>query len=62
MFEDPKRLQAAVTSAMKSGLTDRLIELLNFPVLPMYKLASHDGLQYETDHGLPPIPHEVEDV
>uniref|UniRef100_A0A915JA68 Uncharacterized protein n=1 Tax=Romanomermis culicivorax TaxID=13658 RepID=A0A915JA68_ROMCU len=62
MFDNPKCLQAAVTSAMKSGLTDRLIELLNFPVSPMYKLAIRDGLQYETDPALPPISHEVEDV
>uniref|UniRef100_A0A915I9P1 Uncharacterized protein n=1 Tax=Romanomermis culicivorax TaxID=13658 RepID=A0A915I9P1_ROMCU len=33
IFDDPKRLQAAVTSAMKGGLTHQLIELLNFPVL-----------------------------
>uniref|UniRef100_A0A915HMB5 Uncharacterized protein n=1 Tax=Romanomermis culicivorax TaxID=13658 RepID=A0A915HMB5_ROMCU len=32
IFDDPKHLQAAVTSAMKSNLTDRIIELLNFPV------------------------------
>uniref|UniRef100_A0A915J2M2 Uncharacterized protein n=1 Tax=Romanomermis culicivorax TaxID=13658 RepID=A0A915J2M2_ROMCU len=62
LFEDPKRLQAAITSAMKNGLMDQLIELLNFPVSPMYKLAIRDPLQYETDPTLPPIPHEVDDV
>uniref|UniRef100_A0A915JG11 Uncharacterized protein n=1 Tax=Romanomermis culicivorax TaxID=13658 RepID=A0A915JG11_ROMCU len=61
IFDDPKRLQAAVTLAMKSNLSDRLIKLLNFPVSPMYKLAIRDRLQYETDPGLPPIPHEVDD-
>uniref|UniRef100_A0A915HFF9 Uncharacterized protein n=1 Tax=Romanomermis culicivorax TaxID=13658 RepID=A0A915HFF9_ROMCU len=42
MFDDLKRLQAAVTLAMKSNLTDRIIELLNFPVSPIYKLAIRD--------------------
>uniref|UniRef100_A0A915KV93 Uncharacterized protein n=1 Tax=Romanomermis culicivorax TaxID=13658 RepID=A0A915KV93_ROMCU len=62
MFNDPKRLQPAVTSAMKSNLTDRLIELLNFPVSPMYRLVIPDRLQYETDPMLPPIPQEVDDM
>uniref|UniRef100_A0A915J8G6 Uncharacterized protein n=1 Tax=Romanomermis culicivorax TaxID=13658 RepID=A0A915J8G6_ROMCU len=62
MFDDPKRLQAAITSAMKNGLTDRLIELLNFLVSPMYKLAIRDHLQFETDPVLPPIQHEVDDM
>uniref|UniRef100_A0A915JMV8 Uncharacterized protein n=1 Tax=Romanomermis culicivorax TaxID=13658 RepID=A0A915JMV8_ROMCU len=62
IFDDLKFLQAAVTSAMKSSLTDWLIELLNFPVLPMYKLAIRDRLQYKPDPALPPIPHEVDDV
>uniref|UniRef100_A0A915K5M7 DNA-directed DNA polymerase n=1 Tax=Romanomermis culicivorax TaxID=13658 RepID=A0A915K5M7_ROMCU len=44
IFNDPKRLQAAVMSAMKSNLTDQLIELLIFPVSPMYKLAICDRL------------------
>uniref|UniRef100_A0A915HTY5 Uncharacterized protein n=1 Tax=Romanomermis culicivorax TaxID=13658 RepID=A0A915HTY5_ROMCU len=46
---------------MKSNLTDRIIELLNFPVSLMYKLAIRDPLQYD-DPALPPIPHEVDDV
>uniref|UniRef100_A0A915J238 Uncharacterized protein n=1 Tax=Romanomermis culicivorax TaxID=13658 RepID=A0A915J238_ROMCU len=62
IFDDPKRLQADVTSAMKSNLMDRLIELLNFSVWFMYKLAIHDRLQYQTNPALPPIPHEVDDV
>uniref|UniRef100_A0A915HHC3 Uncharacterized protein n=1 Tax=Romanomermis culicivorax TaxID=13658 RepID=A0A915HHC3_ROMCU len=62
LFEDPKRLQAAVTSAMKSGLTDQLIQLLNFPVSPMYKLAIRDPIQFNPDPALPPIPHEVDDM
>uniref|UniRef100_A0A915HYI2 Uncharacterized protein n=1 Tax=Romanomermis culicivorax TaxID=13658 RepID=A0A915HYI2_ROMCU len=62
MFDDVKCLQAAVASTIKSGLKDRLIELLNFSVSPMYKLAIRDRLQYETDPALPPIPHEVDDV
>uniref|UniRef100_A0A915J818 Uncharacterized protein n=1 Tax=Romanomermis culicivorax TaxID=13658 RepID=A0A915J818_ROMCU len=62
MFKDPKRLQAAFTSAMKSGLTDWLIESLNFPVLPMHKLAIRDCLHYKTDTALPPIWHKVDDV
>uniref|UniRef100_A0A915JF04 Ribosome biogenesis protein NOP53 n=1 Tax=Romanomermis culicivorax TaxID=13658 RepID=A0A915JF04_ROMCU len=35
LFNDPKRLQAAVTSAMKSRLMDRFIKLLNFLVTPL---------------------------
>uniref|UniRef100_A0A915I1P0 Uncharacterized protein n=1 Tax=Romanomermis culicivorax TaxID=13658 RepID=A0A915I1P0_ROMCU len=62
LFDDPKHLQAAVTSAMKSGLMDCLIELLNFPVSPLYKLAIQDRLQYKTDPALPLIPHEVDDL
>uniref|UniRef100_A0A915JEC4 Uncharacterized protein n=1 Tax=Romanomermis culicivorax TaxID=13658 RepID=A0A915JEC4_ROMCU len=62
MFDNPKCLQAALTSAMKSELTHRLLELLNFLVLRMYKLAIHDRLQFETDPALPSIPHDVEDV
>uniref|UniRef100_A0A915J505 Uncharacterized protein n=1 Tax=Romanomermis culicivorax TaxID=13658 RepID=A0A915J505_ROMCU len=61
IFDDTKCLQAAVTSAMKSNLIDRIIELLNFPVSPMYKLAIRDRLQYD-DPLLPPILHEVEDM
>uniref|UniRef100_A0A915L1J2 Uncharacterized protein n=1 Tax=Romanomermis culicivorax TaxID=13658 RepID=A0A915L1J2_ROMCU len=61
VFQDPKCLQAAITSAMKSNLTDRIIELLNFPVSPKYKLAIRDRLQYD-DPALPPFPHEVDDV
>uniref|UniRef100_A0A915I587 Uncharacterized protein n=1 Tax=Romanomermis culicivorax TaxID=13658 RepID=A0A915I587_ROMCU len=61
VFNDPKHLQAAITSAMKSNLTDRIIELLNFPVLPLYKLAIRNHLQYD-DPPLPQIPHEVDHV
>uniref|UniRef100_A0A915JR02 Uncharacterized protein n=1 Tax=Romanomermis culicivorax TaxID=13658 RepID=A0A915JR02_ROMCU len=61
MFDDPKRLQAAVISATKSDLSHRIIELLNFPVSPLYKLAIHDRLQYD-DPALPLIRHEVDDV
>uniref|UniRef100_A0A915KFC8 Uncharacterized protein n=1 Tax=Romanomermis culicivorax TaxID=13658 RepID=A0A915KFC8_ROMCU len=35
IFNDPKRLRAALMWAIKSNLTDRLIELLNFPISPM---------------------------
>uniref|UniRef100_A0A915L865 Uncharacterized protein n=1 Tax=Romanomermis culicivorax TaxID=13658 RepID=A0A915L865_ROMCU len=62
LFDDPKCLQAAVVSAIKSGLMDRLIELLNFPVSPMYKLAICDQIQFDPDPALPPIPHKVEDI
>uniref|UniRef100_A0A915LBE6 Integrase zinc-binding domain-containing protein n=1 Tax=Romanomermis culicivorax TaxID=13658 RepID=A0A915LBE6_ROMCU len=62
MFDDPKRLQAVVTSAMKSELTHRILESLNFPMLPMYKVAIPNRLQFETDPALPSIPHEVDDV
>uniref|UniRef100_A0A915KR17 Uncharacterized protein n=1 Tax=Romanomermis culicivorax TaxID=13658 RepID=A0A915KR17_ROMCU len=61
ILDDAKRLQAAITSAMKSNLTNQIIELLNFPVLPMYKLAIRDRLQYD-DPALPPIPHKNDDV
>uniref|UniRef100_A0A915HTU5 Uncharacterized protein n=1 Tax=Romanomermis culicivorax TaxID=13658 RepID=A0A915HTU5_ROMCU len=62
LFNDPKRLQAAIILAMKSGLMDRLIELLNFPVSPMYKLAICYHIQFDPDPALPRIPHEVDDV
>uniref|UniRef100_A0A915KJH4 Uncharacterized protein n=1 Tax=Romanomermis culicivorax TaxID=13658 RepID=A0A915KJH4_ROMCU len=62
LFDDPKCLQAAVTSAMKSRLMDHLIELLNFPVSPIYKLAIGNHIQFDPDPALPPIPHEVDDM
>uniref|UniRef100_A0A915J6Z3 Uncharacterized protein n=1 Tax=Romanomermis culicivorax TaxID=13658 RepID=A0A915J6Z3_ROMCU len=62
MFDCTSSDHTAVISAMKSNLTDRLIELLNFPVSPMYKLAICDRLLYEINPTLPPIPHEVKDV
>uniref|UniRef100_A0A915JTT4 Uncharacterized protein n=1 Tax=Romanomermis culicivorax TaxID=13658 RepID=A0A915JTT4_ROMCU len=43
IFDDPKRLQAAIMSAMKSNLRDRLIELLNFPVSPMWMVTGSDS-------------------
>uniref|UniRef100_A0A915K0R6 Uncharacterized protein n=1 Tax=Romanomermis culicivorax TaxID=13658 RepID=A0A915K0R6_ROMCU len=43
MYNDPKRLQAAVASAIKSGLMLCLNELLGFPVSPIYKLEA-DGI------------------
>uniref|UniRef100_A0A915JAW8 Uncharacterized protein n=1 Tax=Romanomermis culicivorax TaxID=13658 RepID=A0A915JAW8_ROMCU len=61
MFDDPKRLQAAITLAMKSNLTDRIIKLLNFPVSPIYKLAIWDRMQYD-DPALPLLHHEVDDL
>uniref|UniRef100_A0A915K0G5 Uncharacterized protein n=1 Tax=Romanomermis culicivorax TaxID=13658 RepID=A0A915K0G5_ROMCU len=57
LVDDPKRPQAAITSAMKSGLTDRLNESLNFLVSPMYKLAIRDCIQFDPDPALPPICH-----
>uniref|UniRef100_A0A915IM47 Uncharacterized protein n=1 Tax=Romanomermis culicivorax TaxID=13658 RepID=A0A915IM47_ROMCU len=34
-----------------------------FPnISPMYKLAIHNCLQYESDPALPPIPHKVDDL
>uniref|UniRef100_A0A915HYT7 Autophagy protein 5 n=1 Tax=Romanomermis culicivorax TaxID=13658 RepID=A0A915HYT7_ROMCU len=62
IFNDQKRLQAAITSAMKSRLMHGLIELLNFPVLPTYKLAIPDHIQFEADPFMLPISHEVYDV
>uniref|UniRef100_A0A915L2L9 Uncharacterized protein n=1 Tax=Romanomermis culicivorax TaxID=13658 RepID=A0A915L2L9_ROMCU len=62
LFDDPKCLQAAVTSAMKSRLMDCLIELLNFPVSPIYKLSIGNHIQFDPDTALPLIPHEVDDV
>uniref|UniRef100_A0A915KR72 Uncharacterized protein n=1 Tax=Romanomermis culicivorax TaxID=13658 RepID=A0A915KR72_ROMCU len=47
---------------MKGRLMDQLIELLNFLVSPMYKLAIHDYIQFDPDLALPPIPHKVDDV
>uniref|UniRef100_A0A915JAD6 Uncharacterized protein n=1 Tax=Romanomermis culicivorax TaxID=13658 RepID=A0A915JAD6_ROMCU len=46
---------------MKSNLTHRLINLLNFPVSPIYKLAIRDRMPY-SDPNLPPLSHEVEDL
>uniref|UniRef100_A0A915IJX9 Uncharacterized protein n=1 Tax=Romanomermis culicivorax TaxID=13658 RepID=A0A915IJX9_ROMCU len=60
MFDDPKRLQAAISSAMKNGLTNRLIEFLNFPVWPIYELAIRDRIQFDPNLALPPIPHQVD--
>uniref|UniRef100_A0A915IPM0 Uncharacterized protein n=1 Tax=Romanomermis culicivorax TaxID=13658 RepID=A0A915IPM0_ROMCU len=62
LFNDPKRLQAAVTLAMKSGLTHRLIEILNFLVSPIYKLAIHDRIKFESDPPMQSIPHKVDDL
>uniref|UniRef100_A0A915JK28 Uncharacterized protein n=1 Tax=Romanomermis culicivorax TaxID=13658 RepID=A0A915JK28_ROMCU len=62
LFHDQKRLQAVVTSAMKSRLMDCLIKSLNFRVSPLYKLAIPNCLQYETDPALPPILHKVDDL
>uniref|UniRef100_A0A915JSE9 Uncharacterized protein n=1 Tax=Romanomermis culicivorax TaxID=13658 RepID=A0A915JSE9_ROMCU len=47
---------------MKSGLTHRLIELLNFPVSPIYKLAIHDRIKFESDPPMQSIPHKVDDI
>uniref|UniRef100_A0A915JA59 Uncharacterized protein n=1 Tax=Romanomermis culicivorax TaxID=13658 RepID=A0A915JA59_ROMCU len=55
IFDHPKRLQAAVTSAMKTNLTDWIIELLNFPISSIYKLAIRDRMQYD-DPTLSPLP------
>uniref|UniRef100_A0A915I7X5 Uncharacterized protein n=1 Tax=Romanomermis culicivorax TaxID=13658 RepID=A0A915I7X5_ROMCU len=46
---------------MKSNLTDRIIELLNFPVSLIYKLDIRHRMQYE-DPALPLLSHEVDDV
>uniref|UniRef100_A0A915HRJ1 Uncharacterized protein n=1 Tax=Romanomermis culicivorax TaxID=13658 RepID=A0A915HRJ1_ROMCU len=59
LYYDAKCLQAAVASAMKSSLTHRPIELLGFPVSPIYELAIHDHIAFEND---PPLPTEVDDV
>uniref|UniRef100_A0A915JGT4 Uncharacterized protein n=1 Tax=Romanomermis culicivorax TaxID=13658 RepID=A0A915JGT4_ROMCU len=59
LYNDPKCLQAAVTSAMKSRLTHRLIKLLGFPNSPIYKLAIWDRIEFEKD---PQIPHKVDNV
>uniref|UniRef100_A0A915IT40 Uncharacterized protein n=1 Tax=Romanomermis culicivorax TaxID=13658 RepID=A0A915IT40_ROMCU len=62
LFDDLKRLQAAVTSAMKSELTHQLIKLLNFPVSPIYKLAIHDHIEFETNPPMLLIPHKVDNI
>uniref|UniRef100_A0A915K4Q7 Uncharacterized protein n=1 Tax=Romanomermis culicivorax TaxID=13658 RepID=A0A915K4Q7_ROMCU len=59
LYDDATHLQAAIASAMKNGLTHRLIELLEFPVSPIYKLAVHDHLAFENN---PPLPRDVNDV
>uniref|UniRef100_A0A915KIK0 Uncharacterized protein n=1 Tax=Romanomermis culicivorax TaxID=13658 RepID=A0A915KIK0_ROMCU len=46
---------------MKSNLTNWIIELLNFPVSPLYKLAICNRFQYDNP-ALPPLQHQVEDV
>uniref|UniRef100_A0A915III6 Uncharacterized protein n=1 Tax=Romanomermis culicivorax TaxID=13658 RepID=A0A915III6_ROMCU len=62
LFNDPKRLQAAITLTMKSGLTDWLIKLLNFRVSPIYKLAICQLIQFDPDPGLKLISQEVDDM
>uniref|UniRef100_A0A915HY25 Uncharacterized protein n=1 Tax=Romanomermis culicivorax TaxID=13658 RepID=A0A915HY25_ROMCU len=62
IFDDPKRLQAGVISAIKRRIMHQLIELLNCPVSHTYKLAICDHIEFETDPLLPPIPQEVKDV
>uniref|UniRef100_A0A915KYQ8 Uncharacterized protein n=1 Tax=Romanomermis culicivorax TaxID=13658 RepID=A0A915KYQ8_ROMCU len=59
LYDNAKCLQAAVASAMKSGFTHQLIELLGFPVFPIYKLAAWDSLDFENDMLL---PTNVDDV
>uniref|UniRef100_A0A915J6I1 Uncharacterized protein n=1 Tax=Romanomermis culicivorax TaxID=13658 RepID=A0A915J6I1_ROMCU len=59
LYDDAQCFQAAVASAMKSGLRHRLIELLEFPVSPIYKLAVCDRLDFENNT---PLPMEVNDV
>uniref|UniRef100_A0A915J2H6 Uncharacterized protein n=1 Tax=Romanomermis culicivorax TaxID=13658 RepID=A0A915J2H6_ROMCU len=59
LYEDAKRLQAALASAMKSSLTHHLMELLGFPVSPIYKLAIHNRITFKNDLLL---PTEVDDV
>uniref|UniRef100_A0A915HNQ6 Uncharacterized protein n=1 Tax=Romanomermis culicivorax TaxID=13658 RepID=A0A915HNQ6_ROMCU len=57
--DDAQCLQAVFASAMKSALTHWFIDLLSFPVSPIYKLAVHDRINFENN---PPLPTKVDDV
>uniref|UniRef100_A0A915HPU1 Uncharacterized protein n=1 Tax=Romanomermis culicivorax TaxID=13658 RepID=A0A915HPU1_ROMCU len=60
IYDNPKRLQAAVVSAMKSGLMHRLIELLGFPLSPIYKLAIRNYcLNFLNDT---PLSKDIDDI
>uniref|UniRef100_A0A915IYD6 Uncharacterized protein n=1 Tax=Romanomermis culicivorax TaxID=13658 RepID=A0A915IYD6_ROMCU len=47
VYDDPKRLQAAIPSDMKRGLMTCINNLLGFPVSPIYKLEVHAWLVAE---------------
>uniref|UniRef100_A0A915JH22 Uncharacterized protein n=1 Tax=Romanomermis culicivorax TaxID=13658 RepID=A0A915JH22_ROMCU len=59
IYDNPKCLQAAVVSAMKSGLMHCLIELLGFPLSPIYKLAIRNCLDFLNDT---PLSTDVNDI
>uniref|UniRef100_A0A915ILP1 Uncharacterized protein n=1 Tax=Romanomermis culicivorax TaxID=13658 RepID=A0A915ILP1_ROMCU len=59
VYDIPKCLQAAIASAMKSGLMYHLKDLLGFPVSPIYKLEVWAHMDTVND---PPIPSEVDDL
>uniref|UniRef100_A0A915IL59 Uncharacterized protein n=1 Tax=Romanomermis culicivorax TaxID=13658 RepID=A0A915IL59_ROMCU len=49
VYDDPKCLQAAITSAMKSGLMTCLNDLLCFLLSPIYKLEVRAHLDAKND-------------
>uniref|UniRef100_A0A915KUR8 Integrase zinc-binding domain-containing protein n=1 Tax=Romanomermis culicivorax TaxID=13658 RepID=A0A915KUR8_ROMCU len=59
VYDDLKRLPAAIASAMKSGLMVRLINLPGFPVSSIYKLEVQASLDAKND---PSLPTNVNDV
>uniref|UniRef100_A0A915JZV6 Uncharacterized protein n=1 Tax=Romanomermis culicivorax TaxID=13658 RepID=A0A915JZV6_ROMCU len=59
VYDDPKRLQAAITSDMKRGLMTCINNLLDFPVSPIYKLEVHARLVAENHL---PVPTDVDNV
>uniref|UniRef100_A0A915IIQ5 Uncharacterized protein n=1 Tax=Romanomermis culicivorax TaxID=13658 RepID=A0A915IIQ5_ROMCU len=59
LYDDATCLQAVVASAIKSSLMHQLMELLGFPLSPIYKLTVCDCLAFENDPRLPTDVHDI---
>uniref|UniRef100_A0A915I028 Uncharacterized protein n=1 Tax=Romanomermis culicivorax TaxID=13658 RepID=A0A915I028_ROMCU len=53
VYKNLKRLQAAIASAIKSGIMHHLTDLLSFPLSPIYKLEVHTHIDAVNDLLLP---------